>query len=55
MCDGVGISCHVLCLALLQGKRNEYQFHLEKQLQKGEVVTFREPVFCSLMTVLLLR
>lgn len=30
----------VFCV--LQGKRNEYQFHLEKQLQKGEVVTFRK-------------
>ena len=28
--------------SVLQGKRNEYQFHLEKQLQKGEVVTFRK-------------
>ena len=26
--------------ALLQCKRNEFQFHLQKQLQEGEVVTF---------------
>ena len=40
MVDCMAVVYHVFCV--LQGKRNEYQFHLEKQLQKGEVVTFRK-------------
>ena len=39
--DCMAVVYHVM-FCVLQGKRNEYQFHLEKQLQKGEVVTFRK-------------